>query len=333
MAFVDHVELHVRSGAGGAGASSFRREKFVDRGGPDGGNGGKGGNVILRVNPNMRSLLDFKLKPYYAAGNGQKGQSKNRFGKDGEDLILDVPLGTVVFDETEENVLADLCDVHSEFIAARGGLGGRGNSQFSSSVNRTPHYAQPGLPGEVKIFKLELRLIAEVGLVGLPNAGKSTLLKTLTAANPKIANYPFTTLFPNLGHLKRYDREIIIADIPGLIEGASDGHGLGHDFLRHVDRTKLLVHLVPCDETPERTFQSYETILKELEQSPFSLLDKPMITCLSKSDLLDENTLSQTISFFEERNIAIISISSATRFGISVLIDEIVKQLEVVNSR
>jgi len=323
MAFVDRVVLHVKAGSGGPGASSFRREKFVDRGGPDGGNGGKGGNVKFIVNPNMRSLLDFKLKPYYVAKNGEKGKPKNQFGKDGQDLVLPVPLGTLIFDETGELLLADLCDFHSEFTAAKGGLGGKGNSQFSSSVNRSPRYAQSGLPGEERYFVLELRLIAEVGLVGLPNAGKSTLLKALTSANPKIANYPFTTLFPNLGHLKRYDREIIIADIPGLIEGASSGHGLGHDFLRHIDRTKVLIHLVPYEDSPEASFSHYQTILKELSESPFDLLKKPIMTCLSKVDMATSDDWMTHVSFFKERGVVITPISSVSRHGLETLIQEI----------
>lgn len=325
MGVIDKITLSIKAGHGGTGASSFRREKYVAKGGPDGGDGGDGGDVILKATSRLQTLTDYKSSKVYKAKSGGNGQGRKKYGSRGDDVILEVPLGTLVFDE-ERNQIADLCEESQEYIAARGGKGGRGNTHFATSVNRAPRYAQPGLEGEEKTIGLELRMIAEIGFVGLPNAGKSTLLSTLTQASPKVGDYPFTTLFPNLGTLRFYDRELVLADIPGLIEGSSDGQGLGHDFLRHIDRTRVLVHLIGACETPEETFEHYNVIMSELEKSDYNLLDKPMITVLSKSDLISEETVREYLDYFKQKNIDMMVISSFSRNGIDMLIETIYRQ-------
>ena len=322
MSAIDRVTLKIKAGHGGAGSSSFRREKYIDKGGPDGGDGGDGGDVILLATSKLQTLIDFKSTKVYKAISGGYGLGRKKFGSRGNDCTLRVPLGTLVFNEDNE-LIADLCKEDQIYIAAHGGKGGRGNPHFATSVNRTPRYAQKGIEGEEKNIHLELRMIAEIGLVGLPNAGKSTLLSTLTHASPKIGAYPFTTLFPNLGTLRFYDQELIIADIPGLIEGSSQGQGLGHDFLRHIDRTKVLVHLVSACDTPEDAFISYETIMHELDESQYDLLDKPHIAVLSRCDMFGEDIIQEHIAFFKGKNIDIISISSFSRIGIDSLIENI----------
>lgn len=324
MGVIDKITLSIKAGHGGSGASSFRREKYVAKGGPDGGDGGDGGDVVLRATSRLQTLTDYKSSKLYKAKSGDNGQGRKMYGSRGDDVILDVPLGTLVFDE-ENHKIADLCEEGQTFIAARGGKGGKGNTHFATSVNRAPRYAQPGLEGEEKTVLLELRMIAEVGFVGLPNAGKSTLLSTLTQASPKVGDYPFTTLFPNLGTLRFYDRELVLADIPGLIEGSSDGQGLGHDFLRHIDRTRVLVHLVGACETPEETYDNYHVIMSELEKSDYDLLEKPMITVLSKTDLLAPEDIPEYIGYFKEKKIDMIEVSSFSRNGIDHLIETIYK--------
>lgn len=247
MKFVDIVEIELIAGHGGPGAVSFRREKYIPKGGPDGGNGGSGGSIVLKVSNKVQTLLDLKFKRKYKAKSGSPGRYKNQYGANAPDLVLDVPVGTIIWDENHD-MIADLTELGQTLVVAKGGMGGKGNAMFATSTNRAPRIAQPGLPGEERSVTLELKMIAEVGLVGLPNAGKSTLLKALTNAKAKIGNYPFTTLHPNLGVLHFPDSEIVIADIPGLIEGASEGHGLGIDFLRHISRTKVIVHLVSLEE-------------------------------------------------------------------------------------
>ncbi len=317
MKFVDKVKITVIAGKGGAGAVSFRREKFIPKGGPDGGDGGKGGNVIFLPNSQKQTLMDLKIKTIYKAGNGEPGRGKNQTGKDGSDLIIHVPKGVMIFED--DTLIADLTE-EEPFILAKGGLGGKGNARFSTSTNRTPRYAQPGLPGEEKSITLELRLIAQIGLVGLPNAGKSTLLKSLTNANPKIANYPFTTLFPNLGVLRLFDKELIIADIPGLIEGASQGLGLGHDFLRHVARTEILIHLVEAvPNEPEKAYQNYLVINEELKKSEVDLNNKKQIVVLNKIDVLPEEELNKTLKIFKTKKIKIIPISAYLKTNFNLL--------------
>ncbi|RAP27366.1 GTPase ObgE [Candidatus Marinamargulisbacteria bacterium SCGC AG-333-B06] len=318
--FVDKATLTLKAGDGGAGATSFRREKFVPMGGPDGGKGGDGGSVIFKATHKVQSLIDLKTNKVYKAENGKQGMGKKKSGPAGCDLIISLPIGTQIYDQ--DNVLIyDLTKQDDTFIVAKGGRGGQGNSVFSSSVNRSPQHSQPGMPGDQLTVFLELRLIAEIGLIGLPNAGKSSLLKTLTNANTEIGDYPFTTLHPNLGTLKTDDREIILADIPGLIKGASQGKGLGADFLRHIDRTRMLIHLVPADPSPDVVWDYYQTTLHELTESSYSLLDKPSIILLSKADLLDSDTENAIISFFKQNEVSLLPVSAFTKHGISSLIN------------
>lgn len=264
---------------------SFRREKYVPKGGPDGGNGGKGGDVILVADPHMSTLLDYRYRHFYAAENGHHGEGGNRTGRNGADLILRVPCGTLVRDALTGEILGDLSEPGQQLVVARGGRGGRGNAAFATATNRAPRIAEAGQPGEERLVELELKLLADVGLVGFPNVGKSTLLATISAARPKIADYPFTTLSPVLGMVRLGpEQSFVVADIPGLIEGAHQGRGLGHQFLRHIERTHVLVFLLEAlSEDPER---DYTTLLRELEQYNPALLTKSRILCLSKADLL-----------------------------------------------
>lgn len=324
MTAVDRITIQVKSGHGGQGASSFRREKYVPKGGPDGGDGGDGGNIILKATHRIQTLGDFSATRVYSAKAGENGKGKKQYGLTGNDLTLDVPIGTMVFSNNGDFII-DLCVEGQEYIAVKGGKGGKGNAKFSNSINRSPRYAQPGMPGEEKNITLELRLIAEVGIVGLPNAGKSTLLQTLTQASPKIGNYPFTTLFPNLGTLKFYDQEIVLADIPGLIEGSSEGLGLGHDFLRHIDRTRFLIHLVESKTVPEDCLADFEIIISELKQSPYELLKKKRVVVISKSETVNPDTLQQTLALFKKKKISPLVLSSFTNEGIQDLIDVIYK--------
>jgi GTP-binding protein len=324
MKFVDHVEIYVKAGDGGPGATSFRREKFVPMGGPDGGDGGHGGDVIFRSTRNLQTLMDLDMKRRHKAKNGSPGGVKKCYGTKGSHCEILVPCGTIIFNQ-DGTILADLQKEGDEVIAAKGGKGGLGNARFSTSVNQAPRYAQPGLPGEEKNLTVELRLLAEVGLVGLPNAGKSTLLKALTRANPKIADYPFTTLYPNLGVLKFSDREIVIADIPGLIEGASEGHGLGAEFLRHVERTSVLIHLVAVTPNdPEQCWNDYTTVRQELHKNQHDLLAKPTIVILSKEDTIPEADKPVFEEVFTQQNVHPLWISSLMYTGIPDLISQLV---------
>jgi GTP-binding protein len=283
---VDRVAIHVTAGRGGAGCVSFRREKFVPKGGPDGGDGGDGGDVVFVVDANLRTLLDFRERPHYRAEHGGRGEGNRRSGKAGRDLELHVPPGTVVRDVERDLVLADLVDPAARFVAARGGRGGRGNARFASPQRQAPRHAEPGEPGEQRVLDLELKLIADVGLVGLPNAGKSTLLARISRARPKVGDYPFTTLEPHLG-LVRLDseREFLAADLPGLIEGAHEGKGLGLEFLRHIERTRVLAMIV--DATRPEPTEDLRVLLSEVGLYSEALLEKPRLVVLSKSDLLD----------------------------------------------
>lgn len=281
--FFDHAKIFVQGGRGGNGASAFRREKYVPYGGPSGGSGGRGGHVILQVDPQYNTLLQFKRKKHFKARPGEHGRGKNQNGAQGEDMIVPVPPGTVVRDAETNAILADLVEPGQTFVVARGGIGGRGNVAFKTSTRQAPRLAERGLPGEERWIILELKLIADVGIIGVPNAGKSTLLASVTAAKPKIANYPFTTLQPNLGVVEVDSRDFVMADIPGLIEGAHEGAGLGHQFLRHVERTRLLLHML--DGTSADPLAEFETINAELRQFNPALAEKPQILVLNKKDV------------------------------------------------
>ena len=290
MKFLDLAKVYIRSGGGGGGCVSFRREKFIEFGGPDGGDGGNRGSVWAEAVEGLNTLIDFRYQQHFFAKNGQPGMGSQRTGKTGDDILLKVPAGTEILDEDEETVIADLTTVGQRVLLARGGNGGWGNLQFKSSTNRSPTRANPGQEGVERTIWLRLKLIADAGLVGLPNAGKSTFLAATSNARPKIADYPFTTLVPNLGVVGIDGHEFVMADIPGLIEGASEGRGLGDQFLAHVERCAVLLHLV--DGTSSTITRDYRTILAELEAYAHKLLDKPRITALNKADALDAKTLS-----------------------------------------
>jgi GTP-binding protein len=290
MKFLDLAKVYIRSGGGGAGCSSFRREKFIEFGGPDGGDGGNGGSVWAEAVEGLNTLIDFRYQQHFFAKNGQPGMGSQRTGKSGEDIVLKVPVGTEIIDEDEETLIADLTESGQRVLLAQGGIGGWGNLRFKSSTNRAPSRANPGQPGVERTIWLRLKLIADAGLVGLPNAGKSTLLAAVSNARPKIADYPFTTLVPNLGVVGIDGKEFVMADIPGLIEGASEGRGFGDLFLGHVERCAVLLHLV--DGTSSTIARDYRTILQELEAYSEDLVAKPRITALNKVDALDAKTLA-----------------------------------------
>jgi GTP-binding protein len=287
MKFLDQAKVYIRSGDGGAGSVSFRREKFIEFGGPDGGDGGRGGDVWIEAVDGLNTLIDYRYQQHFRAKTGVHGMGRNKTGAKGADVTLKVPAGTQVFAEDNETLICDLTEVGQRFCIAKGGNGGFGNQHFKSSTNQAPRRANPGLPGEEMTIWLRLKLIADAGLVGLPNAGKSTFLATVTAAKPKIADYPFTTLHPNLGVVRVDAREFVLADIPGLIEGAHEGVGIGDRFLGHVERTKVLLHLVSARE--ENPAETYRTVRGELEAYGHGLTDKPEILALSQADLLDKD--------------------------------------------
>ncbi len=291
MKFLDEAKVYIRSGDGGAGSVSFRREKFIEFGGPDGGDGGRGGDVWVEAVNGLNTLIDFRYQQHFKAKVGMHGMGKNRAGAKGDDVTLKVPVGTQIFDEDGETLICDITQEGQRFRLAAGGNGGFGNAYFKSSVNQAPDWANPGLPGEEKTIWLRLKLIADAGLVGLPNAGKSTFLAAVSRARPKIANYPFTTLHPNLGVATIDGQEFILADIPGLIEGAHEGVGIGDRFLGHVERTRVLLHLVSAQE--EKVGKAYKTVKHELEAYGNSIPDKPEIVALSQIDVVDEETLKK----------------------------------------
>jgi GTP-binding protein len=291
MKFLDQAKVYIRSGDGGAGCVSFRREKFIEFGGPDGGDGGRGGNVIAACVEGLNTLIDYRYQQHFKAKTGGHGMGKNRTGASGADVVLKVPKGTQIFDEDNETLLADLTAIGNRVVLAKGGNGGFGNAHFKSSTNRAPRHANPGLAGEERTIWLRLKLIADAGLVGLPNAGKSTFLAAVSAAKPKIADYPFTTLHPQLGVVSVDSREFVLADIPGLIEGAHEGAGLGDRFLGHVERCRVLLHLV--DGTGEHAGEAYKTVRAELEAYGHELVDKPEIVALNKADALTPEQLKQ----------------------------------------
>ncbi len=294
MKFLDQAKIYIFSGAGGAGSVSFRREKFIEFGGPDGGNGGHGGDVIAECVNGLNTLIDYRYQQHFKAQTGGHGMGQNRSGAGGKDIILKVPRGTQVFAEDNETLLADLTEYGQRVILAKGGNGGFGNQHFKSSVNRTPRNANPGLPGEERTLWLRLKLIADAGLVGLPNAGKSTFLAAVSAAKPKIADYPFTTLHPQLGVVAVNTREFILADIPGLIEGAHEGIGLGDRFLGHVERCRVLLHLI--DGTCEHAGKAYKTVRTELEAYGNELIDKVEIVAINKADAMSPEQLKEQVA-------------------------------------
>ncbi len=321
MKFVDYVTITVRSGKGGAGAVAFRRAKFEPRGGPEGGDGGRGGSVILTADDNLYTLLDLRYNRHHFAQNGQPGSGSNMKGKDGQDIILRVPPGTVVRDTDTNEVLGEVLEVGDRLVLVEGGRGGKGNAFFKSSTNRSPRYAQPGEPGHERNVTLELKLLADVGLVGLPNAGKSTLVASMSAAKPKIADYPFTTLEPSLGVVYVGDYEsFVIADIPGIIEGAHEGKGLGLQFLKHIERNAVLLVVIPV--TSEDVKAEYELLMHELEQHNPELVNKPRLVVLSKVDLISdedrEREVERLIGKFPQ-DVEVLPVSAVTRSGISDL--------------
>jgi GTP-binding protein len=324
MDFVDQAKIYVKAGDGGPGCVSFRRERFVPRGGPDGGDGGHGGDVILRVNTGLNSLLSFRRKRHFRAGKGRTGRGKNQQGKSGSDIVIEVPPGTVVKDSENVFVLADLTDPETDWVAAKGGIGGKGNARFVSSTRQAPYYAQPGMPGDERWLLLELKLIADIGLIGLPNAGKSTLLSRISAARPKIADYPFTTLVPNLGVVELSDdRAMVVADIPGLIEGAHKGVGMGFDFLRHIERTKVLLYVLDASQGKESVWHSYQTIREEMEIYHAPLLEKSQAIALNKIDITDEGDREEAKEILAKEGHKIYTISALTGFGVSFLMEDL----------
>ncbi|MBD2104423.1 GTPase ObgE [Leptolyngbya sp. FACHB-261] len=328
MQFIDQAEIQIKAGDGGDGIVAFRREKYVPAGGPAGGNGGRGGNVILRTTQNLQTLLDFRYAHRFQAENGERGGAKNMTGASGEDRIIEVPCGTVIYDAETGEFLGDLTDVGQELRVAKGGKGGLGNRCFLSNQNRAPEQALPGLPGESRLLRLELKLLAEVGLIGLPNAGKSTLISVLSAARPKIADYPFTTLVPNLGVVRRPTGDgVVFADIPGLIEGAHTGAGLGHDFLRHIERTRVLVHLV--DGTAPDPLHDYQTIEAELEAYGHGLSTKPQLVVVSKLDAVEESVAAEIKADLSAHlKQPVLGISAVSRQGLGELLQAIWPLLE-----
>ncbi|MEX0684431.1 MAG: GTPase ObgE [Balneolales bacterium] len=317
MRFADYAKLYLKAGNGGDGSVHFRREKYIPKGGPDGGDGGRGGHIILRGNAQMNTLLDLRYKKYIKAKRGNHGEGGNRTGKDANDIILNVPLGTEAYQFGTRMRLGEITEDGKELIIAKGGRGGLGNSHFKSSTNQTPRYAQDGEEGEENVVEIELKLIADVGLVGFPNAGKSTLLASLSAAKPKIADYPFTTLEPNLGVVTLPDnRSFVMADIPGIIEDAHEGKGLGIQFLRHIERNKVLLFVVNCMNNVE---QEYKILLNELKAYRADLLDKPRVLAVSQMDLKQNFELDQEINL----DIPVVPISAATGYNLDRLKEEI----------
>jgi GTP-binding protein len=329
MKFVDEAEIDVRSGKGGDGCVSFRRERHIPRGGPDGGDGGRGGSVILRADEQLSTLLDHRYTRHYYAKNGRPGMGKDRYGAAGEDLVVLVPVGTLVYDRDANQLLSDLDRHQAELVAAQGGAGGRGNIHFKSPTQRAPTKAEPGLPGEERRLRLELKLLADVGVVGFPNAGKSTLVSRISRAKPKIADYPFTTLVPTLGVVAAGDHDsFVIADVPGLIEGAHQGAGLGHRFLKHVERCRVLVHLLtwePGEEPdPQVLVKRFDSLEREMELFDPELAAKPRIIAVSKIDLAEVRSLLEAATgLLAPRGVPVIPVSSVTGEGLDRLVGEL----------
>lgn len=326
--FVDYVKIHVTSGKGGQGSKHMRREKYIPKGGPDGGDGGRGGHVIVKANKNLWTLYHLKFKKHFRAEHGAAGSKQTSTGADGADSYIEVPLGTVVRDRETEEILFELTEDGEEKIVAKGGRGGLGNAHFKTSTNQTPRYAQPGEDGVELDIIAELKILADVGLVGFPNAGKSTLLSVITAAKPKIANYEFTTLKPNLGIVEYRDYQtFVVADIPGIIEGAAEGKGIGHRFLRHIERNSTLLFLIPADAPDVK--EQYDILLDELRRYNPELLDKDRLVAISKSDMLDDELKKEmkTILDKEFKGIPYLFISSVAQQGLTELKDKLWKML------
>ncbi len=336
MQFIDQAKVYIKAGDGGRGCVSFRREKFVPKGGPNGGNGGRGGHIIFKATGNITTLLDIKYQQQYRAEKGQHGMGRDMHGKDGKDLIIPVPLGTFIKDFETNEVLCDLAEENQEFLAVKGGRGGLGNAHFKSAVRQAPRFAQPGEPGEELTLSLELKLLADVGLIGLPNSGKSTLISALSSARPKIADYPFTTLVPNLGVVKYGEfRSFVIADIPGLIEGAHTGTGLGFQFLRHVERTSVLLHLVDISEMAEGDpADNLEKINKELELFSPDLMKKPKAVAGTKLDIKGDGKRLDTLAqYCNDKQYEFFPICSVTGEGLKDLLQFLAGILEKHKSR
>ncbi len=326
--FVDYVKIFAESGNGGKGSVHLHREKYITKGGPDGGDGGRGGHVILRGNKNLWTLVTFKFRKHFKAGHGEHGSKNRSSGADGTDTYLEVPLGTVVRDSETNKILFEITEDREEKILAEGGMGGRGNWHFKTPTNQTPRYAQPGIPGQEVAVILELKVLADVGLVGFPNAGKSTLLSVITSAKPKIGDYEFTTLKPNLGIVQYRDfQSFVMADIPGIIEGAAEGKGLGHYFLRHIERNSTLLFLIPADSND--ISKEYEILLDELRRYNPELLDKDRLIAISKSDMLDEELMAEMKTELDKdlSGIPYMFISSVAQHGIQELKDRLWKML------
>jgi len=325
--FIDEAVIHVRAGDGGNGSAAFRREDGVPRGGPSGGDGGDGGSVIVVADPHMASLLDFKFKRHYRADRGEDGRNKDQYGARGEDLVVKVPVGTVILDDASGEPLADLDAAGAQFVVAKGGFGGKGNIHFKTPWNQAPKTAEPGTPGEERTVRLELKLLADVGLLGFPNVGKSTFISSVSRARPKVADYPFTTLVPNLGVVRLSDeRTFVIADIPGLIEGASEGAGLGHQFLRHVERCRALLHIVDATFTtgPDRApLADYHVINAELKRYAPELADKPQVVALNKSDALPPEEIEAIRASFADDGIELAVMSAATGEGTTAVLEQL----------
>jgi len=347
--FVDKATIVIMSGKGGDGAVSFRREPFVPNGGPDGGNGGKGGDIVFVADRGLRTLMDLKYMRKYKASPGQGGMSSNKYGRGGDDLEIKVPVGSVIIDEASEAFMADLTEDGARFVAAIGGKGGLGNSNFKNSVRQAPNFAEAGTPGQERTVVIELKLIADVGIVGRPNAGKSTLLSASTGANPKIANYHFTTIAPNLGVVELANTSFVLADIPGLIEGAAEGAGLGHDFLKHIERTKMLIHVVDAAGSEGRKpLEDFLTIQKEMESYSPLLMKKPQVAALNKLDLLGDaatgeggeddsenearEALNELVSYLDAEGISHFGISAATGQGVRELMNAAAGMLAAIEN-
>lgn len=320
--FIDYAKIELQAGNGGNGAVAFHREKYIDKGGPSGGDGGRGGDIVFQTNPNLHTLQDIRYKRMYKAKNGQSGGSNKRTGKSGEDLIIQVPCGTIIKSIESKSIIKDLVKENESHIICQGGIGGKGNFHFKSSTQQTPRFAQEGVKGQKLSIELELKVLADVGLVGLPNAGKSTLLSVMTTAKPKIADYPFTTLQPHLGIVKYGEyKSFVMADIPGLIEGASKGKGLGHQFLKHIERNKILLFLIDVEEKNPKDV--YNQLLDELVNFNKDLLDKDRIVVRTKIDTISEDVDERWSSFSEE----FIDISSVSNIGLNTLKDKLVSFL------
>lgn len=335
MKFIDEAKIYVKAGHGGQGCVSFRREKYVPRGGPNGGNGGKGGDVIVRAQESHRTLLDLKYQQHHTAKHGGHGGGSDKTGRNSDDVVIIVPVGTLVMDAQTGDILADLVADGQACIAARGGMGGKGNAFFATSTNQAPHYAQPGMPGEEREIKLELKLLADVGIIGFPNVGKSTFISKVSAAKPKIADYPFTTLTPHLGVVKygKYD-SFVIADIPGLIEGAHRGQGMGIQFLRHIERTTVLLHIIDMsDETAGGALQKFEAINRELSLFSADMIEKPQIVAVNKIDLPEtREALQKEIDIFQKKDINLLSFSAITGEGVPAILNAIIEKLQTAKT-